>query len=145
MKRHIQLLRKNMRIITASFLLAGNLFAVAAPASAAALTPTTNTFAAACSDVRNSSDRQKFNSNGQNCLFTKYINPFIRFLAAFAGIAVAATVVAGSIMYSSAGGDPGKVAKAKGMISKAIIALLCFLFLASFLNWVVPGGITGRG
>lgn len=144
MKRYTRSLKQSITFSLMSLFLAFGIMAVV-PGTAAALAPPTTTFAAPCSDIKNAEDRQKFNSSGQNCLFEKYINPFIRFLSAFAGIAIAGVLMYGSFLYTSAGGDPGKVTKAKSMISKGIIALLCLFFMAAFLNWIVPGGITGRG
>jgi cobalamin synthase len=78
---------------------------------------------------------------GLACISIIYLQPAIAFLSAIAGVAVVISIVLGGIQYSSAGGDPGKVAAARQRISKAIIALLAFLFLYAFLNWLLPGGI----
>ncbi|MGF7229096.1 MAG: hypothetical protein ACQR33_03865 [Candidatus Saccharibacteria bacterium] len=108
------------------------------------------TFAAAptCTDVtpKNASDQLKTagtNNNGLECIVSTYINPVVAFLAAMAGVAVVISIVVGAIQYSSAGGDPGKVAAARGRITKAIIALLAFVFLYAFINFILPGGVNG--
>lgn len=71
----------------------------------------------------------------------KIINAAIVLIAGVAGIAISGMLIAGGIRYSAAGGDPGAVQKAKKMISNAIIALLAFIFLGAFLEWLVPGGL----
>lgn len=76
-----------------------------------------------------------------NELFTAYINPFVAFLSAIAGIIIVISIIVGGLQYSSAGGDPGKVAAAKQRITNAIIALLFLIFLFAFLQWLVPGGL----
>ncbi len=70
----------------------------------------------------------------------KLINTVINVLSIVVGIAVTIMIVVGGIQYSSAGGDPGKVAGAKKTITSALLALLTFIFLRVIIEWVVPGG-----
>lgn len=126
-------------------------FGLLAPATALAapaVLPTT--FAAACEDINPDNSTKELEKSrekgaaqnyGLNCIVQRYVYPFIAFMSAVAGIAVVISIVLGGIQYSSAGGDPGKVAAARERITKAIIALLAFLFLFAFLNWLLPGGI----
>lgn len=75
------------------------------------------------------------------CIINSYVNPAIKTLAALVGIGVTISIIVGGIQYSSAGGDPSKVAAAKRRIMKAIVALVAFIFLYAFLNFIIPGGI----
>lgn len=139
--------------VIASILFTSSVIVLPAAASASPLAPAPVVFASdpACKDVTpsNSDDElknAKKNNNGgentgMNCIVERYVNPFINLLAAAAGIAVVISIVMGAIQYSSAGGDPGKVSAARDRIRNAIIALLAFLFLYAFLNWLLPGGI----
>lgn len=78
---------------------------------------------------------------GDDCgLIEKYINPIINLLAGLVGIVISIVIVWGGIQYSSSADDPGKVSAAKSKIMNAIIALLGFLFMYVFLQWLVPGG-----
>jgi hypothetical protein len=81
--------------------------------------------------------------NSSDCNITKkYINPFInKFLAPLALLSVIIGIIWGSIEYSTAAGDPKKVAIAKGKIQKALTALVAFMFLWAFLQWLLPGGL----
>ncbi|MGB4759507.1 MAG: hypothetical protein WBP26_05645 [Candidatus Saccharimonadales bacterium] len=74
-------------------------------------------------------------------LYTKYINPLVRLLSAAVGVVVVASIVIGGVQYSAAGSDPQKVAEARKRISNAILALVVFIFLSAFLQWLIPGGI----
>ncbi len=74
-------------------------------------------------------------------LITKYVNPFINFLAALVGVAVVASIIIGGIQYGSSAGDPQKVGAAKNRIRNAIIALITFMFLYALLNFLIPGGL----
>jgi hypothetical protein len=75
------------------------------------------------------------------CLLSKYINPAVNLLSAAIGVIVVASLVSAGIQYSSAQGDPGKVAAAKGRITNSLLALAGFIFLFAFLQWVIPGGL----
>jgi hypothetical protein len=96
---------------------------------------------AACADVTTSSQVVAPQGTGMQCIFTKYVNPFVKFFAALVGVAVVISVIWGALLYQSSAGDPGKVAAAKGKIYQAIIALVIFLFLMAALQWLIPGGI----
>lgn len=76
-----------------------------------------------------------------NCLMITYVNPFVKVLSAMVGVVVTISIVYGGIEYASSGGDPGKAAAGKKRIYNAVLALLAYLFLFAFLNWVLPGGI----
>lgn len=75
-------------------------------------------------------------------------NPIVRdmqdivnFLSAGVGIVVVAMIMMGGIQYSLAGDNPQKVTDAKKRITNALIALLAFLFIFAFVQWLIPGGI----
>jgi hypothetical protein len=125
----------------------GVMFAPATVHAAPIALPTT--FAADCPDIKDPDtavkELNKKKLDGGTCIIQRYVNPFIRFLTAVAGVAAVFSIVVGGIMYSSAGGDPSKVAAARSRIAQAVIAVLAFIFLLAFLNWVVPGGISGTG
>lgn len=57
------------------------------------------------------------------------------------GVVVAISIVAAGIQYGSAGSDPGKVAAAKKRLTASIMALLAYLFMFAFLQWLLPGGV----
>jgi hypothetical protein len=84
-------------------------------------------------------------TDGTSCNpVTKYLNPLINALAIFAGIAVVIGIIVGGIQYSSSGGDPQKAAAGKKHIKMAIIALVGFFFLYTFLQFLLPGGVIQR-
>ena len=120
---------------------------MALPKMAYALPANSQNFAAACEDITKKNATSQLNDgklNGTDCFVRRYVNPAIKFMAAAAGVAVVISVVVGGIQYSSAGGDPSKVAAARNRIQEAVIALLAFLFLMAFLNFILPGGINGE-
>lgn len=76
-----------------------------------------------------------------NCSVVYYIVMFTNALAIMVGAVVVLSIVISGIQYMTAGDNPQKVAKAKHRIMSALLALLVFLFMWAFLQWVVPGGL----
>ncbi|MEK7153078.1 MAG: hypothetical protein AAB834_03965 [Patescibacteria group bacterium] len=94
-------------------------------------------------EIKSTPDAAAKTCSGGDCsgLIKNYVNPLIKLLSALVGIFVVISIVVGGIMYGSAGGDPGKVTAAKKRIYNAILALLAYLFMFAFLQWLLPGGI----
>lgn len=84
-------------------------------------------------------------SSTNNCDFIRqYVNPAIQlFSVAFGLFAVISLIVAG-INYSMSEGDPQKSARAKSRIVNTVIAIVAYLFLYAFLQFLVPGGLFNR-
>lgn len=90
------------------------------------------------------------NSKVQKCLntnpiVTKIIDPIVNFLSAGVGIVVVATIIAGGIQYSTAGSSPDAVNKAKERMTNGVLALVIYLLIFGFLQWIVPGGLFNSG
>lgn len=81
--------------------------------------------------------RECLNENPLVELITLAIN----ILSAGAGVIITLMIVVAGIQYSTAGANPQAVNAAKGKIMNSVIALLALIFLYSFLQWLVPGGI----
>ncbi len=62
-------------------------------------------------------------------------------LTAGIGIAAVAGIVYGSVLYSSAGGNPDGIKKAKEIIQNVILGLLAYALMYAVLNWLIPGGV----
>ncbi len=77
----------------------------------------------------------------ENPIIKKVIVPIVNFLTVGVGLVVVAMIIVGGIQYTTAGGDPNKVAGAKSRVVNAGIALVAFIFLFAFLQWLTPGGI----
>jgi hypothetical protein len=65
----------------------------------------------------------------------------INILTAGIGIAAVGGIIYGSIMYSSAGGNSENIKKAKTIIINVVIGIVMYLFMYSFLNYLIPGGV----
>jgi hypothetical protein len=74
-------------------------------------------------------------------IIQNYINPIILFLGGGVGLIIIIMIVIGSIQFITSGGDPNHVAEAKKRISNAILALIAWLLVYAFLEWIVPGGL----
>lgn len=94
-------------------------------------------------ELQSTPDSAAKTCEGGDCsgLITKYVNPAIKVLTGLIGVIVTISLIVGGIQYSAAGGDPGKVSTAKKRIYNTLIALVAYLFMLAFLQWLIPGGI----
>ncbi|HTE22561.1 MAG TPA: pilin [Candidatus Limnocylindria bacterium] len=80
--------------------------------------------------------------NADNCPFlANYVVPFINALSGAVGILVVIMIAWSGIQYASAKDNPQQAAAAKEHIRNALLALVIYIFMVAFLNWVVPGGV----
>lgn len=82
-------------------------------------------------------------NDASKCLFAKYVNPAVRLLSAVAAVATVIGITVGGIQYSTSAGDPQNVAKGKGKVINGLMGFVAFLFLASFIQFMSPGGQGG--
>jgi hypothetical protein len=78
-----------------------------------------------------------------NCssIIQNYIDPLILFLGAGVGLVIVIMTVIGGIQYITSGGDPNHVAEAKKRITNAMLALITWILIWAFLEWIIPGGL----
>jgi hypothetical protein len=69
------------------------------------------------------------------------ITLIVNFLSAGVGLVIVGVIILGGIQYAMAGDSPDAVNKAKQRITNPLIALVAFLFLFAFVQWLVPGGV----
>lgn len=81
----------------------------------------------------------------QQCLqanpIVKDLNTIVGFLSGLVGVVVVGVIILGGIQYSMAGDKAEAVSAAKKRITNGLIALIAFLFIFAFLQWLIPGGI----
>lgn len=81
-------------------------------------------------------------SDWDNCpLVSNYIVPAINALSGAMGIVVVSMIIWGGIRYTSSRDNPQQSAAAKEHIRNALFALVIYIFIMAFLNWIVPGGV----
>ncbi len=80
-------------------------------------------------------------SLGSCDIVSQYVNPVITALTIIVVLAAVISIVIGGIQYSASADQPAEQASARKRIIGAVIALLCFSFLWTFLQWVIPGGL----
>ncbi|MBX4190713.1 hypothetical protein KW794_01355 [Candidatus Saccharibacteria bacterium] len=84
-------------------------------------------------------------SKVQKCLtqtpLIQDIQQIVDFLSIGVGIIVTAVILVGGIQYILAGGNAGAITAARQRIINGLIALFAFLFIYTFLQWLIPGGI----
>lgn len=84
-------------------------------------------------------------TNPEECLRNNPILEWTIFitnvLAVGVGVVVTIMIIIGGIQYASAGSNPQAIQSAKKKIANAILALLAYMFLYAFVQYLVPGGI----
>jgi cytochrome bd-type quinol oxidase subunit 2 len=76
-----------------------------------------------------------------NCKIYGWLVIFIRALSAMVGIVVVIMVAVGGVQYTMSKDNPQATSEAKNRIKNAIIALVIYIFMFAFLQWLVPGGV----
>lgn len=71
----------------------------------------------------------------------KDLNAIVGVLSGVVGVVVVGVIILGGIQYSMAGDKAEAVSAAKKRIINGLIALLAFMFIFAFLQWLIPGGI----
>ncbi len=65
----------------------------------------------------------------------------INILTAGVGVLAVGGIVYGAILYTSAGGSPEGVKKARGIITNVVIGVLAYALMFALLNFIIPGGL----
>jgi len=152
LKKHLVPLKKSLAVL---MILAGLL---AAPAMAMAVTCSDNsptcggpsgntgpsgtpvTTSSAC---QNTSTATQLNNCVSQSPLVRDIQKIVNFLSAGIGVVVIGVIILGGIQYSMAGDNSQAVGAAKQRIINGLIALVAFIFMFAFLNWLLPGGAFG--
>lgn len=138
----------SLLVMTSLFLLpAVPAFARVDPTTDGGSTPTSTTTskpASATTDDPNCNEAKPTNQSLSKCLsnnpIVKYLNIIVDVLSAGVGIVVVIMIIIGGIQYSAAGDKPDALSAAKKRISNALIALVAYALIYSFLQWIIPGG-----
>lgn len=77
----------------------------------------------------------------KDCGMVGYIRMAVQALSALAGIVIVIMITVGGIQYSASKDNPQATAAAKGKITNAITALIAYLLMFGFLQYIVPGGV----
>lgn len=93
-----------------------------------------------CKDTTTSDSLKKCVQDNK---ITKDLQLIVNVLSAGVGIVVIAMIIMGGIQYSIAGDNSQATTAAKQRITNALIALVAYLFIFAFLQWLIPGGLFG--
>jgi hypothetical protein len=107
-------------------------------------TPARNNFENACSGTiatRSNCACTGSTITTDNCGIIAYLVKFMNVLSALVGIVIVLMITFRGLQYSFARDNPQAASAAKTGIRDAVFALIYFLFIFAFLQWLVPGGI----
>jgi len=62
-------------------------------------------------------------------------------LTAGVGVAALAGIIFGVILYTTSAGDPAGLKKALEVLRNVAIGVICYAFMWSLLQWLIPGGV----
>lgn len=77
----------------------------------------------------------------KNCRIAGYLQKFINAISAIVGIVCVVMIAVWGIQYTIARDNPQTTATARLRLVQTVIALVSYLFVYAFLQWVVPGGV----
>lgn len=128
------------------FSIIGASLGVAALLSFATPTLTQDSFAKTCGGAETSIIGCEDNKNDgtvQGTGIWSLLLMAINILTAGVGIAALGGIVYGAVLYTSAGGNPEQVKKAKNMFVNVAIGVIAFGSMFFLLNFLIPGGVIG--
>lgn len=79
--------------------------------------------------------------NAKNCAIVAYTVTAINILSSIVGVVVVLMIAVGGIQYAASRDNPQAAVKAKERIRNAILALVAYLFIYAFLQYLIPGGV----
>ncbi len=65
----------------------------------------------------------------------------VNILTAGVGVLALAGIVYGAVLYTSAGGNPEQVKRARTIFTNVVIGVVAFAGMFTLLNFIVPGGV----
>lgn len=74
-------------------------------------------------------------------LVMAYIFAIIRVTTGIVGAGVVGTIIFGGLTYMTARDNAAQAEKGVKIIRTAIIALICFIFAATLISFLIPGGL----
>lgn len=57
------------------------------------------------------------------------------------GIAAVGSIAFAGVLYMTAANNAQQVSKAKTMITNTVLGIVAYIFMWSFLQWIIPGGL----
>ena len=106
-------------------------------------TGTTSTSSSSSNKGSSTLTNQELENNLRSNPILIDIQKVVDVLSAGVAIVVVAMIIVGGIQYAIAGDNSSAVSAAKKRIINALIALFAFIFMFSFIEWLIPGGIFG--
>lgn len=113
------------------------------PLLLAIIIPNATTYAATCGGVETAiiSCDQGGGENVEDTGLWGILILTINILTAGVGVLALAGFVYGGLLYTSAGGNPDQVKKARTVFTNVVIGVVAFGGMFVLLNFIVPGGV----
>ncbi|HEU5005096.1 MAG TPA: hypothetical protein VFT49_03375 [Candidatus Saccharimonadales bacterium] len=100
---------------------------------------------AAGSDAGSTFGNGCVNKTEQECLshnkFIADVRTVVNIASGLVGVIVVGMVILGGIQYSLARDNSNEIGAAQKRIANALIALVLYMLIFGFLQWLIPGGL----
>ena len=80
-------------------------------------------------------------NNKSTCGIIAYLVDFINILSGLVGIVCVVMIAVWGLQYTVSRDNPQMVAQARQRMVQTVLALVGYLFIYAFLQWIVPGGV----
>lgn len=100
--------------------------------------------AAQCGDIQTSlidCSNVSGNSGVQGTGLWSLLLTAINILTAGIGVVALGGLIYGAILYTSAGGNPEQVKKARTIFTNIVIGIVAYAAMWALLNFIIPGGV----
>ena len=65
----------------------------------------------------------------------------VNILTAGVGVAALGGLIYGAVLYTSSGGSPDQIKKARNVFTNVVVGIIAFAAMYAVLNFIVPGGV----
>lgn len=122
---------KKIKIVLFALLLLGGTFSYVHPAAAY------DPLGSACSGDNANTELCKSKGSESTKKVNSTINTIVNTLLFFVGLLSVIMIIVSGILYTTSGGDTGKVTRAKSMLTYAIVGLVVAFLAFAIVKWVM--------
>ena len=96
--------------------------------------------------IKSAADPAATSCTQNSCNIVKaYLIPAINLLSVLLALIAVISLIMAGIQYTASAGDPQKVSAAKARIRNTVIAIVAYIFLYAFIQFIIPGGYLNAG
>lgn len=90
-------------------------------------------------------DCEKLNLSKSDCIklnpIIQWVQFFINLITAIIGVGAVIMIIVAGLQYTAARDNPQAIQAARQKMVNVLIGIAAFIFLYSFIQWLIPGGV----